>query len=102
MVAAFSLRMETISRGAQMQRAGLGPAIAKWLKVPAVVEVVLHPDGRLWVDRPTEGLADGGDCPPQTASWRSFHRKRRLPDDRPPPASASTRTAVPEFFRRRS
>jgi Flp pilus assembly CpaF family ATPase len=61
--------MKAISRGARMLRTALGPAIAMWLKVPAVVEVMLHPDGRLQVDRLTEGLADTGDCPPQTSSW---------------------------------
>jgi len=65
MVAAFSLRMKAIWRGARMLRT----AITMWLEVPAVVEVMLHPDGRLRVDRLTEGFADTGDCPPQTSSW---------------------------------
>jgi P-type conjugative transfer ATPase TrbB len=38
----------------------LGPAIATWLEDPAVVEVMLNPDGHLWVDRLTEGLVDTG------------------------------------------
>jgi type IV secretion system protein VirB11 len=41
-----------------MLRTALGPAIARWLEDPAVVEVMLNPDGHLWVDRLTEGLAD--------------------------------------------
>jgi type IV secretion system protein VirB11 len=53
--------MEAISRGARMLRTALGPAIATWLEDPAVVEVMLNPDGRLWVDRLTEGLADTGE-----------------------------------------
>ena len=78
MVAAFSLRMKAIWRGARMLRTALRPAIAMWLKVPAVVEVTLHPDGRLQVDRLTEGLADTGDCLPRTASktGRSSYGKR--------------------------
>src|SRR5229473_914122 len=56
-VAALSLRTEAISRGARMLRTALGPAIASWLEDPAVVEVMLNPDGRLWIDRLTE--ADG-------------------------------------------
>jgi len=68
MVAAFSLRMKATRSGARMLRTALGPAIAMWLKVPAVVEVMLHPDGRPRVDRLTEGLADTGDCLPRTAS----------------------------------
>jgi type IV secretion system protein VirB11 len=45
-----------------MLRTALGPAIAVWLEDPLVVEVMLNPDGRLWVDRLTGGLADTGEC----------------------------------------
>ncbi|MGA7455600.1 MAG: P-type conjugative transfer ATPase TrbB, partial [Rhodoplanes sp.] len=51
MAGALSLRAEAISRGARMLRTALGPAIATWLEDPAVVEVMLNPDGHLWVDR---------------------------------------------------
>ena len=61
MVGAFSSRTEAISRGARMLRTALGPAIASWLEDPGVVEIMLNPDGRLWVDRLTEGLADTGE-----------------------------------------
>ena len=44
-----------------MLRTALGPSIATWLEDPSVVEVMLNPDGRLWVDRLTEGLADMGE-----------------------------------------
>jgi type IV secretion system protein VirB11 len=44
-----------------MLRTALGPAIATWLEDPGVVEVMLNPDGRLWVDRLTEGLTDTGE-----------------------------------------
>lgn len=44
-----------------MLRTALGPSIAAWLEDPAIVEVMLNPDGRLWVDRLTEGLADTGE-----------------------------------------
>jgi type IV secretion system protein VirB11 len=43
-----------------MLRTALGPAIAAWLEDPAVVEVMLNPDGRLWVDRVGEGLVETG------------------------------------------
>ncbi|MER9236353.1 P-type conjugative transfer ATPase TrbB [Mesorhizobium sp. M0622] len=39
-----------------MLRTALGPAIAGFLDDPAIVEVMLNPDGRLWVDRLSEGL----------------------------------------------
>jgi P-type conjugative transfer ATPase TrbB len=47
---------EAVSRGARMLRTALGPAIAGFLEDPAIVEVMLNPDGRLWVDRLREGL----------------------------------------------
>ena len=44
-----------------MLRTALGPAVAGFLEDPSVVEVMLNPDGRLWVDRLTSGLADTGE-----------------------------------------
>jgi type IV secretion system protein TrbB len=52
---------EGLARGARMLRTALGPAIARFLDDPAIVEVMLNPDGRLWVDRLTGGLADTGE-----------------------------------------
>ncbi|WP_299632105.1 P-type conjugative transfer ATPase TrbB [uncultured Roseobacter sp.] len=43
-----------------MLRTALGVDIATWLDEDAVVEVMLNPDGRLWVDRLGEGLCDTG------------------------------------------
>jgi type IV secretion system protein VirB11 len=44
-----------------MLRTALGPAITVWLEDPEVVEVMLNPDGRLWIDRLVDGLADTGE-----------------------------------------
>lgn len=44
-----------------MLRTALGPEVARWLNEPAVIEVMLNPDGRLWVDRLGAGLA-ATDC----------------------------------------
>ena len=52
---------EAIQRGARMLRTALGAAIARFLEDPAVVEVMLNPDGRIWIDRLSEGLADTGE-----------------------------------------
>ena len=60
MVGTISLRSEAASRGARMLRTALGPAIATWLEEPAIVEVMLNPDGRLWIDRLAGGLSDTG------------------------------------------
>src|ERR1700761_2960980 len=43
-----------------MLRTALGPAIASYLEDPSVVEVMLHPAGRLWIDRLAGGLEDTG------------------------------------------
>ncbi|TPI74640.1 P-type conjugative transfer ATPase TrbB [Mesorhizobium sp. B2-8-9] len=51
---------EARSRSSRMLRTALGPAIARFLDDAAIVEVMLNPDGRIWVDRLTEGLADTG------------------------------------------
>ncbi|MCP1213963.1 P-type conjugative transfer ATPase TrbB [Acetobacter okinawensis] len=45
-------------RGMSMLRTAMGPAIARHLADPAIVEVMLNPDGRLWIDRLSEGLGD--------------------------------------------
>nr|WP_156536093.1 P-type conjugative transfer ATPase TrbB [Agrobacterium vitis] len=44
-----------------MLRTALGPAIAGFLSDSSVVEVMLNPDGRLWIDRLSEGLSDTGE-----------------------------------------
>jgi type IV secretion system protein TrbB len=54
------IRSEASSRGARMLRTALGPEIALWLDDVAVIEVMLNPDGRLWIDRLGAGLADTG------------------------------------------
>jgi len=60
-VAVHSFQSEAISRGARMLRTAFGPAIARFLEDPAVIEVMLNPDGRLWIDRLSSGLADTGE-----------------------------------------
>lgn len=52
---------EAMIRGARMLRTALGPAIARFLEDATVVEVMLNPDGRLWIDRLSDGLADTGE-----------------------------------------
>jgi type IV secretion system protein VirB11 len=43
-----------------MLRTALGPAVASFLEDPSIVEVMLNPDGRLWIDRLSSGLEDSG------------------------------------------
>lgn len=40
-----------------MLRTALGPEIAAWLEDTSVIEVMLNPDGRLWIDRLGAGIA---------------------------------------------
>jgi type IV secretion system protein TrbB len=44
-----------------MLRSALGPAISRYLEDPSIVEVMLNPDGRLWIDRLSSGLTDTGE-----------------------------------------
>jgi len=50
-VTTIALRSESYARGARMLRTALGPAITGFLDDASVVEVMLNPDGRLWIDR---------------------------------------------------
>lgn len=59
-MALYSLQSDVLSRGARMLRTALGPAIAQFLENSTVVEVMLNPDGRLWIDRLSDGLEDTG------------------------------------------
>ena len=69
-MAIHSIRTEAISRGARMLRTAFGPAIARFLEDPAIVEVMLNPDGRLWIDRLSSGLADTGETMPASDGER--------------------------------
>jgi hypothetical protein len=44
-----------------MLRTALGVSVAGWLDDPATIEVMLNPDGRLWIDRLSEGVSDTGE-----------------------------------------
>jgi type IV secretion system protein VirB11 len=60
-MAASHHNSEGLARGARMLRTALGPAIARFLEDASVVEVMLNPDGRLWIDRLSGGLSDTGE-----------------------------------------
>jgi type IV secretion system protein VirB11 len=59
-LAIHSIEAEAISRGVRMLRTAFGPAIARFLDDPDIVEVMFNPDGRLWIDRLSSGLTDTG------------------------------------------
>ena len=60
-MAIHSFQSEANSRGARMLRSALGTAIAGYLEDDAIIEVMLNPDGRLWIDRLSTGLTDTGE-----------------------------------------
>lgn len=60
-MATTHLKSEAVLRGARMLRTALGPAIARFLEDPTIVEVMLNPDGRLWIDRLSDGLSETGE-----------------------------------------
>jgi type IV secretion system protein VirB11 len=69
-VAHHSIQSEAISRGARMLRTAFGTAIARFLEDPTIAEVMLNPDGRLWIDRLSSGLADSGEMVPPSDGER--------------------------------
>jgi P-type conjugative transfer ATPase TrbB len=54
------LSSETRERRRGMLRTAMGPSIALALDEPDVVEVMVNPDGRLWLDRHGSGRSDTG------------------------------------------
>lgn len=60
-MAAETMQLEAVSRGARMLRSAMGKSIGAWLADPAIIEIMLNPDGRLWVDRLGEGLCETGE-----------------------------------------
>lgn len=59
-MATIAFPSESFARGARMLRTALGPDISRFLDDAGVVEVMLNPDGRLWIDRLSGGLEDTG------------------------------------------
>jgi type IV secretion system protein VirB11 len=59
-VTTIPFRLEAFARGARMLRTALGPSITGYLEDASIVEVMLNPDGRLWIDRLSGGLEDTG------------------------------------------
>ena len=79
----FSLAatQEAQGRRRQMLRTAFGPTIAAALADPTVLEVMLNPDGKLWIDRATDGRTRLRRAHRQHRS-RAHHPPRRQP--RPP------------------
>ena len=52
---------EAQGRRRQMLRTAFGPTIAAALADPTVIEVMVNPDGKLWIERATVGRQDTGE-----------------------------------------
>jgi type IV secretion system protein TrbB len=52
---------EAQGRRRQMLRTAFGPTIAAALADPSVIEVMVNPDGRLWIERAAVGRVDSGE-----------------------------------------
>lgn len=61
---------ESRQRSQKMLRTALGACVWGWLQTDLVVEVMLNPDGRLWLDRLDEGLVDTGESLPADEAER--------------------------------
>ena len=59
-------------RRIRMLRTAMGPEIAAALEDPEVVEVLLNPDGTLWLDRLGSGRAPTGTTLPPAVAERIF------------------------------
>ena len=57
---AFDPAQEAHDRKRQMLRTAFGPRIATALADPGVLEVMLNPDGHLWIDHALNGRKDSG------------------------------------------
>ena len=57
---AVSAPDQSLDRRVRMLRTAMGPEIAAALEDPEVVEVLLNPDGTLWLDRLGSGRAPTG------------------------------------------
>lgn len=56
-----STHPQSIERRRSMLRTALGPIVSAWLEEPQVVDVLLNPDGSLWVERLGTGRIATGD-----------------------------------------
>lgn len=65
---------EALARRRAMLRTAFGPAIAEALAEPQVVEVMVNPDGKLWIDRLDTGRSDTGTI----LQWSEAERIIRL------------------------
>ena len=79
---------EAHGRRRQMFRTAFGPTIAAALADPAVIEVMVNPDGKLWIERASVGRQDTGEHIASTEAERiirlvAAHVRREVTDKAP-------------------
>ena len=79
---------EAQGRRRQMLRTAFGPTIAAALADPAVIEVMVNPDGKLWIERASVGREDSGELIASTEAERiirlvAAHVRREVTDKAP-------------------
>jgi type IV secretion system protein TrbB len=79
---------EAQGRRRQMLRTAFGPTIAAALADPAVIEVMVNPDGKLWIERASVGRQDTGEHIASTEAERiirlvAAHVRREVTDKAP-------------------
>ncbi len=57
----LDLAAEATQRRGAMLKTAFGPAISSALNDPFVIEIMVNPDGRLWLDRTDQGRIDTGE-----------------------------------------
>lgn len=57
----LNLSSETLLRTETMLKTAMGRTVASALADPSVVEIMLNPDGQLWIERHGEGRVNSGD-----------------------------------------
>jgi type IV secretion system protein TrbB len=84
----FAFAEESETRRRQMLRTAFGPVIAAALTDPTVIEVMVNPDGRLWLDKVGSGRVDTGERIAATEVERiirlvAAHVRREVTDKAP-------------------
>src|SRR5262249_38090491 len=79
---------EAQGRRRQMLRTAFGPTIASALADPAVIEVMVNPDGKLWIERAAVGRQDTGEYLASAEAERiirlvAAHVRREVTDKAP-------------------
>ena len=63
-------RSQTYLRTETMLKTAMGPAVVEALDDPAIVEVMVNPDGKIWIDAHGDGRMETGTVMPAAEAER--------------------------------